>query len=310
MKPRYAQPTKSTKLYSYTNRDQDIIKQSFRAGNYTFLAKIPKKITPFGVTAAIRDHSKKNLISKPRSVSVKKSSHNYEWMPDSYNLKRDFMKRVREDNVRKRKTISARDFICSGTPNKKRERELTPRSFVSVNTSFNSARDHASRLKWIKDMQIKHGDFRVGKSLETYQSKSTAQEIIIALKKKISSDWELTDFDIGLNNTSCIELRFYMKTVESSEAMHHYMNLLINKNQEMGKFCLKRVPSNWGVKNGKFLVYIMAPAWVKVPGNSLNRTLELKKATLSPIRSKAGSVKITPRFSTRESSISHVRNYY
>lgn len=290
MNPKYARPTKSTQLYTYTNRDQDLIKQGFRAGNFTFLARIPKKITPFGVSAALREHSKRNITEKPRSVSVKRPSLQYEWMPDSYNLKRDFLKKVRQDSLKKRKSISKRDFICSGTPDKMRSRESTPNSYVGINTSFSAMQDQASRLKWIKDIQIKHGNFNTGRSLVTYQNKSTAQEIITSLKRKISSDWNETNFDIGLNNTNSIELRFYMKSVENLESMNHYMNVLINKNQDISKFCLRKVPNTWGMKMGKFLVYILAPAWVRLPISQLTHSFDISRGSRSPLRTRGNSV--------------------
>ena len=304
MIPRYAQPTKSTSLYSYTNRDQDLIKQGFRAGNFTFLARFPSRITPFGITEALKASSRKSIISKPRTQSVRKVSPGYEWMPDSYHLKQDYLKRLREDSVKKRRSISRRDFVPSGTPSRMQEREASRRSYVSINCSFSSAPDQASRLKWIRDTQIKHGSFRAGRSLDSNQNRSNLQTIITVIRQKISKDWESTDFDIGVNHSECIEVRFHASTIENAEALHYYMGILINKTQEIGKFGLKKMQNKWGVKTGTYLVYIIAPAWVKT--QPLLQSLNLKKSLVSPANRRRKTLWSTPNthISTRNSSVS------
>ena len=306
MIPRYARPTKSNSLYSYTNRDQDLIKQGFRAGNFTFLAKFPTKIKPFGITAALRESSKRVLSQTPRTMSIRKASPSYEWIPDSYNLKQEYMKKARINSLEKRRTISKRDFVCSGTPNKLRERELSQRSYISINNSFDSANQHASRLRWIKDIQIKHGDFRMGKSLDNNREKSNSQEIITNIKRKIANDWESADFDIGINNSGCIEIRFFLHSLETSESMHYYMSILINKNQDIGKFGLKKLQTRWGVKQGKYLIFALSPAWIKPPPRLTFQSLNMKK-TISQApninrRKSLLSSLVTPHISTRESS--------
>lgn len=152
------------------------------------------------------------------------------------------MKKYREDSAAKRRAISTKEFISSGTPNKLKERDSSSeRSYVSINNSFNSANDQAARLKWIRDVKIKNGSFRLGKSIDASKNKNNSYEIITLIRKKIASDWQSTDFDIGVNKAGLFEIRFFMNTVESNESMHYYMNILINKSLDIGRFCLKKV---------------------------------------------------------------------
>lgn len=304
MMPRYARPTKSTSLYSYTNRDQDLIKQGFGAGNFTFLAKFPPRITPFGISAALKANSKRVITSKPRTQSVRKMPLGYGWIPDSYNLKSEHLRRLRLDSVNKRRAISTKDFISSGTPSRLKERNSSQKSSTNGNNSFSSVTDQVSRLKWIRDTQIKHGDFRMGKSLDSNQTRSNVQNIISVVKKKIASDWESTDFDIGVNSKDCIEVRFHMRTLESTESMHYYMNILVNKTQEIGKFGLKKVQNQWGSKQDRFLVFVIAPAWVRLPIRQAFNSLNLKKSLNPPTRLRRKSLWSTPvtHISTRDSN--------
>jgi hypothetical protein len=309
--PRYAKPTKSTRLYTYTNNDQDIIKQSFRAGNFSFLARLPTKIRPFGVSAAVRTHSKQNLTAKPRAVSVRRQEKGFEWMPDSYNRKGEALSRIRAESKAKQRTISRKEFVCSGTPDRISTREKNSKSaYVSINASFSSASDHASRLKWIRDVQVRHGQFRLGRSLDIKQSRSNASEIITVIRRRIAHDWQSTDFDIGLNASDCIEIRFHLASLESTEAMHYYMNVFFNKNAEISVFGLKKLQKKWGLKVGRFLVFELAPAWVKVaPGNALQMMMP-RRSLGNPAearKKRSGWSMPGTHISTRDSSIS-VRN--
>jgi hypothetical protein len=261
MIPRYATPTKSSKLYTYTNNDQDLVKLAFRGGNFTFLKKFPAKIKPFALTASLNELSKRNLLKTPRSVSVK-TPKNYPWMPDSFENKFKVTSQMRAESIRKRNMINKRDFVCSGTPTHGRSNQ---RGFISINSSYSSASEHSERLKWIKDSKVKHGNFRIGKPEIGPKSPLSAQEIITRIRVRLTEDWKSSSFDIGMNDLKCIEIRFFLKSVENCETMNFYMNTLVNKNQEFLKYCLKKVPHQWGLRNGKFLVFVLAPAWVTLP---------------------------------------------
>ena len=99
------------------------------------------------------------------------------------------MKKYREDSAAKRRAISSKEFISIGTPNKLKERDSSSeRSYVSINNSFNSANDQAARLKWIRDVKIKNGSFRLGKSIDASKNKNNSYEIITLIRKKIATD--------------------------------------------------------------------------------------------------------------------------
>ena len=41
------------------------------------------------------------------------------------------------------------------------------------------------------------------------------------------------------------------------------MNTLINSNEEVISFCLRKVSHYWGYKEKDFVYYMLAPPWVK-----------------------------------------------
>lgn len=295
MIPRYATPTKSSRLYTYTNRDQDLVKLGFRAGNFTFLKKFPQRIKPFSVSDSLKEHSRKNLLRTPRSVSVRRSE-GYVWMPDNFSRKEEIQRKFRAESVNRRKSISSKDFIPSGSPTRNTNR--IPDGFISINSSYSSAADHSARLKWIKDSQIHHPSFKSGRPLPATKSVSLAEEIIKALKIRISQDWKLINFSVTLNIIKCIEIKILLSSIETVDSMSYYLNTLINKNPEFSKFCLKKMPGKWGVKAQKYLVYTMAPGWVNLP------TIPRQKLVNEKVLYKSVNVQRMGLISTRNSSLS------
>lgn len=262
--PRYATPTKSSKLYTYTNQDQDLVKLAFRVGNFTYLKRFPAKIKPFAVTASMNALSKRNLLKTPRSVSVK-SRDSYAWMADSFNRKEDLNRKLRAESVKKRSLISKKDFDSNGSPSREMRRKSIKNSFVSVNLSYSSANEQSERIKWIRDAKVKFGNFIAGKSNLGPKSSASAQEIITRIRETIACDWKKISFDVGINDSKCIEVRFFLKSLDNCEAMGYYMNTLINKNIDFLKYCLKKVPQKWGYRTEKYLIFVLAPGWVTLP---------------------------------------------
>lgn len=75
MDPHYTKATLSASLYEYTNREQDLIRQAFETGNYTYLAKFPHKLKPLSVTNNIKKLSQTLIETplKPRAFSLSRN---------------------------------------------------------------------------------------------------------------------------------------------------------------------------------------------------------------------------------------------
>jgi len=46
----YEVPNLTSVLYDYTNKEQDLVKNAFRVGNYHSLRDLPDAVEPFSVT--------------------------------------------------------------------------------------------------------------------------------------------------------------------------------------------------------------------------------------------------------------------
>jgi len=122
------------------------------------------------------------------------------------------------------------------------------------------------RNKWMEDAKILYGDFKPTGPQKPIQevSKARLQDIVDLLKKLLLSDWNDVNFVIGTNPRDFIEIKFDLSTVDTVQGLHAYMNTLLNQNDEVARFCLRKVSHYWGYREGGFSYYMFAPPWVKV----------------------------------------------
>eukprot|EP00349_Pseudokeronopsis_sp_Brazil_P011378 CAMPEP_0202979638 /NCGR_PEP_ID=MMETSP1396-20130829/85728_1 /ASSEMBLY_ACC=CAM_ASM_000872 /TAXON_ID= /ORGANISM="Pseudokeronopsis sp., Strain Brazil" /LENGTH=95 /DNA_ID=CAMNT_0049719147 /DNA_START=651 /DNA_END=938 /DNA_ORIENTATION=- len=83
------------------------------------------------------------------------------------------------------------------------------------------------------------------------------------LKKIFVSDWHDVNFVIGTNPNEFIEVKFDLKTLDSLQGLHAYMNTLLASNEEVIMFQLRKISQYWGYKEGDSVYYMLAPPWIK-----------------------------------------------
>ena len=95
-------------------------------------------------------------------------------------------------------------------------------------------------------------------------SKSNLEDIVESLKRLLLSDWNDVNFVIGTNPNDQIEIKFDMQTVDTPLGLHAYMNTMLNTNDEIIRFQLKKLPRYWGFREDNFVYYMLTPPWVKM----------------------------------------------
>ncbi|CAG9325745.1 unnamed protein product [Blepharisma stoltei] len=263
--PNYYKPTLSANNYEYTNREQDLIKQAFEAGNYTYLSKFPHRLKPLSLTNNLKKLSRSVLETprKPRSLSL--SKNHFEWMPDSYNNWKEALSKERQKNKEKRELISQNEFRWPGISKKSKAHEGFSdgkRAYITIDDPFDSFDSQAYRMKWIKECQMPSETFRPPLKPETNLSKMQIRDMISFIKNKIVVDWEDCMFVIGINSDDMIEIRFEEETIENPKGLHNYMNLLIENDEEIHYYKLRKIVQKWGFKTDGFITYVMSPPWV------------------------------------------------
>lgn len=292
MDPHYAKPNVSCTLYDYTGKEQELISQAFRAGNFTYLSSLPAFIQPSAVSDALKEKSVESVHrhSKPKPKlchlwGCDGLVHEFEWMPDSYDALTDHQKQEKAASLAKRKLISDSDFVPTGViPKEKYEEGFQEGKvpYLTVNEPYEADTEHANRLKWIQECQVLAGDFRP--SLQDHSTsrinRQHVSDIVGALKKRLEGDWEDIEVTVEYTADELVEIKVRETSVDSQLALHAYMNVLVNQDESMLQYKLRRVPQGWGLVEDGELYYTLALPWTRLRVN--NATVSLPGSKTSP----------------------------
>ncbi|OMJ66248.1 hypothetical protein SteCoe_36970 [Stentor coeruleus] len=260
--PRYENPTISTTLYEFTNREQDLIRQAFNSKNYTYMYKLPAQFSPSRVSESIKSVTEDKV--KTRFSSVPKKLSSQKWVPDAYeNLKKkkfqDFT-----DSVKKQREISPTDFKKAGNCKKLKYEHLNGQIFTYKEDSFSAAEQQANRIKWIKKSNYIQKEFKSPVKSSFSIAKNRIKEIISLIHNKITKDWKGIEFTIEYSSCDLIEIKFFIDSIENKKALHSYMNNLQEKDNDIQEFSLKKILSSWGIVSDCFVIYFLSPPWVRM----------------------------------------------
>lgn len=138
--------------------------------------------------------------------------------------------------------------------------------FLCTGDPYEACRDEKNRAMWIEEANMLFGSFKPSgpqKPISTIQ-KSKLEEIVEFLKKLLLSDWNDVNFVIGTNPNDQIEIKFDLQTVDTLQGLHAYMNTMLNTNDDMIRYQLRKLPRYWGYREGSFVYYMLSPPWVKL----------------------------------------------
>jgi len=141
-------------------------------------------------------------------------------------------------------------------------------SFYSNDDPYESSKFEILREKWLSESKILYGDFKPSQSQYGLKSinKQHLPEIVGVIKRHLLADWSDINFVIGTNPEDHIEMRFDVNSLDSPKGLHAYLNNLVNLNEMILKYQLRRVSEYWGVfsdDNG-YIYYMLAPPYVRV----------------------------------------------
>ena len=66
------------------------------------------------------------------------------------------------------------------------------------------------------------------------------------------------------NPNDFIEIKFVIDTVDNLLGLHSYMNTMLNTNEDVIRYQLRKISYYWGYRQGNFVYYMLAPPWIKV----------------------------------------------
>lgn len=90
------------------------------------------------------------------------------------------------------------------------------------------------------------------------------KEIVDHLKRLLLSDWNDVNFVIGTNPNDLIEIKFDIESTDTAHGLNAYMNTLMNSNEIINSFNLRKVTQFWPLQEGNCIYYMIAPPWKKL----------------------------------------------
>ena len=74
-------------------------------------------------------------------------------------------------------------------------------------------------------------------------------DIVAYIKRRLLADWSDINFIIGTNPEDYIELRFSMSSVDAPSGLKAYMGTLVDQDDQMFNYQLRRVTQYWGLRS-------------------------------------------------------------
>lgn len=141
-------------------------------------------------------------------------------------------------------------------------------SFLFQDDPYESTKLEILKHRWLEDSKILYGDFKPAHHDDAMRkvNKQHLPEVVGYIKRNLLSDWQDISFVIGTNPEDFIELRFEADSVDSPAGLRTYLNNLVNSNEFVLKYQLRRVSQFWNLysESGKQVYFMLAPPWVRV----------------------------------------------
>jgi hypothetical protein len=91
--------------------------------------------------------------------------------------------------------------------------------------------------------------------------------------------------DCIANPHDFIEVKFDVSTIDNPMGLQSYMNTMLNTNDDVIRYQLRKISYYWGLREGNFIYYMLAPPWLKVYVNdAINQTVT-KQTTEKQVQS-------------------------
>lgn len=176
--------------------------------------------------------------------------------------------------------------------------------YLAENDPYEANAFEVLRSKWINDSKKLYGDFLSAHGNQSLRQVNR-QHLPVAvgyIKRRLLADWNDINFIIGTNPEDYIEIRFAASSFDAPSGLKAYMNTLVDQDEHLTKYCLRKVAQYWGLSNDpkskgsranspnhsaagpghdSFIYYMLAPPWAHARDPVLY-LLQLPAASPSP----------------------------
>lgn len=305
--PHYALETFASTAPEYMNLEQDVIRQGFHSGNYTWLKDaLPVELAPDTVSALRKTRVERSRTgvgeaARPVATWARLSSlwgggyyPEFAFLPEPYDRQRDLQRDEDHRKIAKRQEISSQGWkpssaavrlrheplICTREEmHDPRKKEPYPRLPVGEEPDSRTLREPLV-------------PFLAGPSkplADPSTIRSRLPEMLRRLQGRVDEDWEDCTVVVTANSQGLVQVAFYEETLDSELGALAYMNVLSRDPLINEECALRKVTQLWGVKRdfseelrdldedegepAVWILYMLAPKWVRMRATDAIYTL-------------------------------------
>jgi len=275
--PHYALKTVAYSAPDFANAEQDVVRQSFSTGNYTWMKEaLPVELGPDAINLLRRQRMERNRLAEPLPQTWSKMSQlwgggfyqEFEYIPDSFERKHEMEMRERKESEDKRRSMHKHEWRKASQEVKLKHEPLilTTEAFEnpgkkelypylgSADAFTIPPKPEPLTLKGPgrdADLQIE-GAFLSGrgKGLEDNgrMSRMRLPTIIKRLQQRLDEDWDDTTVVVSATDQDLVQIAYYMASVDSERGVLAYMNILSKDSELLDDLGLRKVSQLWGMK--------------------------------------------------------------
>merc|ERR1719326_1181080 len=275
--PHYALKTVAYSAPDFANQEQDVIRQSFTTGNYTWMKEaLPVELGPDAINLLRRQRMERNRLAEPLPQTWSKMSQlwgggfyqEFEYIPDSYERKHEQEMRERKEKEEKRKQVHTRDWRKASQEVKLKHEPLilTTEAYEDPSKKelypYLEARDALTLppkpIQAVAGESFKGRDEQIegaflsgrGKGLEDNgrMSRMRLPSMIKRLQVRLDEDWDDTTVVVSATDQDLVQIAYYMASVDSERGVLAYMNVLSKDSELLDDLGLRKVSQLWGMK--------------------------------------------------------------
>eukprot|EP00761_Pharyngomonas_kirbyi_P007923 gb/GECH01007934.1/.p1 GENE.gb/GECH01007934.1/~~gb/GECH01007934.1/.p1 ORF type:complete len:369 (+),score=84.13 gb/GECH01007934.1/:1-1107(+) len=322
---RLLQPTKSSLSKSFSNEEQDFLRDIFSGCSCVSLKdRVPDQIRPqfkelqrkqnieslkkkrnrkMDSKRPSNDHQETPLSSRFSSNASPRSGHKrdlfcqFEYIPSDFSReKKQELQDVTQSN-RKILQIGHGKPFCPTSGQQRSSSPYKP-SYEYILDPFENYQEERSKLKKRADAKALGGPFYPSskQKLKQVPTRRMLPEIVDMIFDRIHEDCHQNDPQIRISKTDTIRI-FFKEYAYKRSKLHQYMNMFTKNDVIENDFKLSKVISHWNVIRGGKLLFELRPPWVPSPD-----------APLSSRGRRSASLSISPKRSKSVDPISHKAN--
>jgi hypothetical protein len=143
-------------------------------------------------------------------------------------------------------------------------------SFLFSDDPYESTKLEVMKYRWLEDSKILYGNFRPAHNDQNLKqiNRQHLPGVVGYIKRSLLADWSDISFVIGTNPEDFIEMRFDTESLDSPKGLHTYLNNMVNCNDFVIKYQLRRVVQYWNhysqENGGRQIYFMLAPPWVRI----------------------------------------------